>query len=134
MIMRLALATCIVALPSLGAADDRGFPFEHELYLEVRPMAGSKRVPGLEVGPSGRASIDLWCASGPGQVVVAADTISIIAGPMSGLPGDPACSPERAQADAEVLSALSQVTNWRRDADVVTLVGPKPLRFHVSSH
>lgn len=127
-----ALAACFLALPAAGFAQD--FPFEHELYLDVRPMPGSKRVPGLEVTPNGQARIDLWCASGPGQVVVAAETITIIAGQMTGQPGDPACTPERAQADAEVLDALTQVTGWRRDADVVTMTGPKPLRFHVSSH
>lgn len=126
------LAAALVALPVIALAEE--FPFEHELYLDVRPMAGSKRVPGLEVMSSGEGRIDLWCASGPAQVVVAGDTITIIAGQMAGQPGDPACTPERAQADAAVLDAFTQVTNWRREADVVTLMGPRPLRFNISTH
>lgn len=134
--MRLTPAACCALvlctlMPAAGFANDQGFPFDHELYLDVSPMPGSKRVPGLEVRPDGRATIDLWCASGPGQVVIAADTITIIPGPMNGQQ----CPPERAQADDEVLRALNQVTAWRREQDVVILTGPMPpLRFHMSTH
>jgi hypothetical protein len=119
-----------VTLALLTAASAQEFPFERELLLDAAPMRGSKRVPGLEVSSSGQATIDLWCKSGPGQAIVAEDTITIIAGEMR-----PAqCSPEQSRGDDEMLASLTQVTHWRREGDVLVLVGPTVLRFRSTTN
>lgn len=113
--------------PSLAQNE---FPFDHELLFDTKPMRNSKRVPTLEVTADGQATIDLWCKSGSGQVVVAAQTITIIPGPMSEQP----CAPERAQGDEDMLVGLTQVTTWRREGDVLVLIGPKVLRFRLATN
>jgi heat shock protein HslJ len=75
--------------------------------LDARPMRGSKRVPVLSIDPGGRAQIDLWCKRGQGEAAVAGDTITITIGAMR----DGPCTPERAQADEDMIAALSAVTN-----------------------
>ena len=74
--------------------------------------------------------IDLWCKRGQGQAAIAGDTITIIIGTMNEEP----CTPECAQADDEVIAALSGVTNWSMRGDVVTLTGAKPLRFRLAAN
>lgn len=93
-------------------------------------MRGGKRVPVLAIEPSGRAQIDLWCKRGQGQATIAGSTITIAVGAMSGEP----CTPERAQADEELIAALSQVTNWNQRGDVVTLTGAVTLRFRLATN
>jgi len=44
------------------------------------------------------------------------------------------CTPERMQADEELLAALSQVTGWRRAGEGIVLEGPKSLEFRISDH
>jgi heat shock protein HslJ len=110
-------------LPAFAA--ETAFPFDHELILDASPMRGSKRIPIIQISENGAASIDLWCASLQAQATVAADAITIV-------PGTAAldqCPPDRAERDEQLLSALSQVTNWRRKGDVVELIGAKNLRF-----
>jgi heat shock protein HslJ len=123
----LALA-CGSTASAIG--NDLEFPYDRELLLDVRPMSGSKRLPGLEVATGGAASIDLWCNSGAGQVVVAAETVTIIPGPMS----EQQCAAERMQGDADLLAALSEVTTWHRDGDVLVLVGPRTLRYRLMTN
>lgn len=106
------------------------FPFDRDLVLDVRAMRGSKRLPVLAIGPDGRAQIDLWCKRGQGQAVIAGETITIAMGAMK----DEPCVPERAQADEEMIAALSQVTGWSRKGDVVTLIGATPLRFRLATN
>lgn len=122
---------CAAALAlALQAAADDGFPFDRELMLDAKPMRGSKRVPLLEVAAGGEATIDLWCNSGKGEVVVAGAAITVTLGPMS----TNECSPERARADEEMAAALSQVTAWRRDGGAIVLVGPQVLRFRPTTN
>ncbi len=90
-------------------------------------MKGSKRVPILDISPSGAAAIDLWCDSVQGQVVVVADTITILTGARTAR----ACPPERAKGDDEMVAALQQVTNWRMKGGSVELIGPRTLRFRL---
>ena len=123
-------AVVSVTLALVAGALAQEFPFERELLLDAAPLRGSKRVPGLEVSASGEATIDLWCKSGRGQVVVAGDTITIIPGEM----GASQCSPEQTRADDETLAALSQVTTWRREGDVLVLIGPANLRFRSTTN
>ena len=84
-------------------------------------MRGGKRVPVLSVEQNGRAQIDLWCKRGDGQAAIAGDAITITVGAMR----DEPCTPERAQADEDMLAALAGVTNWSARGDVVTLTGAK---------
>ena len=46
---------------------DEGFPFGLEMTLDVAAQPGSKRLPTLEIGDSGEATLDLWCKAGKGQ-------------------------------------------------------------------
>jgi len=112
--------------PDRPLAASEGFPFDQELLLDAKPMRGSKRVPTLDIRPNGAVSIDLWCNSVQGQLVVASDTITVMTGPRT----ERSCPPERLRGDEEVLSALQQVTNWRREGDALVLIGPQSLRFY----
>lgn len=113
------------ALPGKPAVAAEGFPFDQELLLDTKPMRGSKRVPMLEIGPNGAVMIDLWCNTVQGQIVVAANTITVMTGPKTSR----SCSPERERGDEEMISLLEQVTTWRREGDAVVLIGPQSLRF-----
>lgn len=44
------------------------------------------------------------------------------------------CTPERIQADDEILAAFGQVTGWRREDSGVVLEGTKALKFRASDH
>jgi hypothetical protein len=128
-VRRLAAAAVAISLTP-AMASDRGFPFDRELMLDAAPMPGSKRIPILEIDDNGAASIDLWCVSLRGQANVGADTISIVPGP-----AQPAqCAPDRQSGDDNLLAALAQVTNWRRQGDVIELIGATTLRFHLMTN
>lgn len=126
-VLVLALLCAGAASPSQAQSE---FPYDRDLVLDARAMRGSKRVPVLSVEQSGRAQIDLWCKRGQGQAAVAGDTIAITPGEMR----DEPCTPERAQADEEMLAALAGVTNWSARGDVVTLTGAKTLRFRAATN
>lgn len=132
-----ALVVALLAVCDLSRAAEP-FPFDRELLLDVRPMPPVKRVPVLMVEPNGAATIDLWCQTVKGRVELSATAIRIEPGPLpEGLPrymSDGQCTPERMQADQEVLTELAQVTDWRAHGDAVVLRGPTTLRFRVSSH
>jgi heat shock protein HslJ len=113
-----------------AAAQSGQFPFGKEMLLDARPMKGSKRVPVLEIDDSGTAAIDLWCNSLQGKFVVAADTVTIITGDIT----TRECPPDRAKGDEDIVNALNQVTNWRRQGDILTLIGPTPLRFRLTTN
>ena len=118
---------CVAAVPVQAAAE---FPFEVELLFDAKPLPGSKRIPMLEIYEDGRATIDLWCYSGNGRIEVKGDMIRVLFGSMRA----EGCTPERQQLDEELGRALSRVTQWRVEDDVVILVGPTELRFRLSSH
>jgi hypothetical protein len=134
-------AVCLLAL-TIGAAGlaqaNAEFPFQRELILQAKPIRPAKRLPMLTVETSGRATIDLWCKTVPGQVEVTADTIRITAEPLP--PELPAmmaqgqCTPERVAADEIILSMLTQATGWRRRGDGVELIGPQTLVFQPGDH
>ena len=122
----LAAGLCIAAASlAAAAAAERGFPFGSELIMDVKPMRGSKRVPMLVIGAQGETSIEAWCNTVKAQMVVAGDTLTILTGGAT----EQQCAAERMRADDELIEALTQVTNWRREGDVVTLRGSKTLRF-----
>ena len=111
-------------------ANERGFSFGREMILDTAPMAGSKRVPILEIDENGAASIDLWCASLHGQANVSDDTISIVLGPVQ-----PAqCAPDRQTGDENLLAVIVQMTNWRRSGDMIELRGTTTLRFRLMTN
>jgi hypothetical protein len=124
------VAVVLLGLPGLARAADNAFPFGTELMLDVEPLYGSKRVPMLQIDDDGTAAIDLWCASVHASATVGENSITIVAEPA----GPAQCSPERQSGDETLLAALSQVTNWRRDGDVIELIGPTTLRFRAMTN
>jgi heat shock protein HslJ len=126
----MAAAAILLAATAPAATAQGEFPFDHEMLLDERPLPGSKRVPILDIGADGRATVDLWCKSGPAQVEVSGSAIKFTLAPMPDAP----CTPERMQRDDDMAAALAEVTNWRIEGDVVTLIGPTPLRFRLSTH
>jgi hypothetical protein len=126
--VRRALLVLLILAASLSpAVTGDSFPFGTTLMLDDAPMRGSKRIPMLEIAENGTASIDLWCASARAQAVVADNSISIAPGDLQ----NTQCEPDRQSRDAELLAALAQVTNWRRNGEVVELLGVVPLRFRL---
>ncbi|HET8974036.1 MAG TPA: hypothetical protein VFN63_12210 [Pseudolabrys sp.] len=130
-------ALAVILSSGLATAADQ-FPFDQELLLDAAPMRPAKRMPILTVEPNGNAKIDLWCRTVPARVEISDATIKIEAGP---LPEDlPAmqsagqCTPERMQADEEMLAALVQATSWRREGEGVVLEGSRELKFRTSDH
>lgn len=132
--VRLVLACLLVCaavpLAPRPAASDEAFPFGSELMLDVAPMRGSKRVPIIAIEENGSATIDLWCLSLHADATVGDDSITIVPGP----PQASACTPERAASDQDLLAALSQVTRWRREGEVIELSGPTTLRFRLMTN
>ena len=124
------LVPCLLGAAVATFAAEFDFPFDQPMLLDVAPMQGSKRVPMLEVRPNGAASIALWCASGFGRVDLDGPSIRILPNAFQPV----TCAPEHRQRDAEMLSALTQITTWRRDGDSVVLIGPQVLHYMLSTN
>ncbi|WP_298242357.1 META domain-containing protein [uncultured Bradyrhizobium sp.] len=122
-------AVAMLAMSSVARAED-GFPFGSEMTLEALPQAGSKRIPNIEIGDHGEVLLELWCKGGKGQFSVAGNTVIFVPGQIQ----DRNCPPARAQADDDLLAALSSVETWKRQGDVLTLIGPKSLRFRTTGN
>jgi len=130
-VVAFGLACVSFAAAAQSATAQAQFPYERDLVLDARPMRGGKRVPILSIDSAGRAQIDLWCKRGQGEAVIAGDTITILVGAMR----DEACTAERAQADEELIAALSQVTSWSQRGAIVTLGGAgATLRFRAAEN
>jgi META domain len=122
----------------LGAADfntipafaDNGFPFGLEMALDAGRQAGSKRIPNMEIGEAGETVLELWCKGGKGQFSVAGNTVIFVAGPLE----DRACPPAQAQADDDLVAALSEAATWKRQGDFVSFIGTKTLRFRLNTN
>lgn len=125
--MVLVLAAVVNFSPAL--ADD-GFPFGTEMTLDVGRQAGSKRIPNIEIGDAGEVVLELWCKGGKGQFSVAGNTVIFVAGEME----NRSCSPDRAQADDDLIAALTDAATWKRQGDFVSFVGAKTLRFRVNTN
>jgi META domain len=123
----LAAAAVVGVIPA--NADD-GFPFGADMTLDVARQPGSKRLPTLEIGDNGEARLELWCKGGKGQFSVAGNTVVFVAGPLE----DHDCPPAKAQADDELIAALSEAATWKRQGDLVSFIGTKPLRFHLNTN
>ena len=124
----LVLVAALQATPALGADDE--FPFGLEMTLDVARQPGSKRLPTLEIGDNGEVILELWCKGGKGQFSVAGNTVVFVAGPLE----DRSCPPARAQADDELIAALCEATNWKRQGDFVTFAGARTLRFRINTN
>ena len=120
----------VVAVPVVPAVAQSEFPYDRDLMLDARAMRGGKRVPVLSIEQNGRAQIYLWCKRGDGQAAIAGDAITITVGAMK----DEPCTPERAQADEDMLAALAGVTNWSARGNAVTLSGATTLRFRAATN
>jgi hypothetical protein len=125
-----ALVLAAAAFKAIPALADDGFPFGLEMTLDVAPQPGSKRLPTLEIGDSGEATLELWCKGGKGQFSIAGNTVIFVAGPLQ----DRACLPAKAQADDDLVAALSEAATWKRQGDFVSFIGTKPLRFRLNTN
>ena len=125
-----ALASAIAAFGTVSAYADSEFPFGFEMTLDTAPQPGSKRMPTLEIGDNGEATLDLWCKGGKGQFSVAGNTVIFVPGPLE----DRACPPARAQADDDLVAALGEAATWKRQGDLVSFIGARPLRFRINTN
>jgi heat shock protein HslJ len=128
------LLACVVLAgmiaPAAAVATDTAFPFGSELALDTAPPPGTKRVPTIEIDEDGAAAFNLWCARVSGSASVTNDAITIV--PSKTLSAQ--CTPERLTQDAALLAALSQVTSWRRNGDVIDFLGVTNLRFRLMTN
>jgi len=126
-----AAVLLVAATPNTGHAQaDNGFPFGMEMTLDVGRQTGSKRIPNLEIGDAGEVVLELWCKGGKGQFSVAGNTVIFVAGAME----NRSCPPDRAQADDELIAALSDVATWKRQGDFISFIGTKTLRFQLNTN
>jgi hypothetical protein len=125
-----ALVLAAAGLNAIPALADNEFPFGLEMMLDAARQPGSKRVPTLEIGDNGEVTLELWCKGGKGQFSVAGNTVIFVPGPLQ----DRACPPARAQADDELVAALSEAATWKRQGDFVSFIGTRPLRFHLNTN
>jgi hypothetical protein len=130
-----AMEACIASLLMMSAfvipaRAEEEFPFGMEMTLDAQPQPGSKRIPDLDIGDNGEVVLELWCKGGKGQFSVAGNTVVFVAGPME----DRACPAARAQADDELVAALTDTTTWRRQGDLVSFTGSKTLRFRLNTN
>jgi heat shock protein HslJ len=125
-----ALAVCILGGAVAADAAERGFPYNSELMMDAKPMRGSKRVPMLVIGAKGETKIEGWCNNTEAQLVVAADTLTILTGAST----EQQCPADRMRADQDLMAVLMEITHWRRDGDVLTLRGTKTLRFRTMTN
>ena len=123
------ILTLFVFTARPACADD-GFPFGFEMTLDAAPQPGSKRIPTLEIGDNGEARLDLWCKAGKGQFSVAGNTVIFVPGQLQ----DRDCPPARAQADDDLVAALSEAATWKRRGDLVSFIGTRPLRFRINTN
>ena len=121
----------LISLSSMNCVKAaEGFPFGMEMTLDAARLPGSKRVPDLDIGEDGEVVLELWCKGGKGQFSVAGNTVIFVAGQIR----DRSCPPAKAQTDDDLVAALSSVETWKRQGEVLTLIGPKPLRFRMNGN
>jgi hypothetical protein len=122
-----ALLLATSAFSANPACAQNEFPFGFEMTLDAARQPGSKRIPTMEIGDNGEATLELWCKGGKGQFSVAGNTVIFVAGPLE----DRACPPAKAQADDDLVAALSEAATWTRQGDLISFIGTRPLRFRL---
>ena len=127
---RAVVLAVLASVSAIQARAEDGFPFGMEMTLDAPPKPGSKRIPDLDIGDNGQVILELWCKGARGQFSVAGNTVVFVPGPIE----DRACPPARAQADDDLIAALSEVTTWRRQGDLVAFIGSKTLRFRLNTN
>ena len=126
-----ASALLVAAVPNAAQAQaDNGFPFGMEMTMDVPPQPGSKRIPNLEIGDRGEVVLELWCKGGKGQFSVAGNTVIFVAGAME----NRNCPANRAQADDELIAALTDAATWKRQGDAISFIGTRTLRFRLNTN
>jgi hypothetical protein len=120
----------LASVSAISARAEDGFPFGMEMTLDALPQPGSKRIPDLDIGDNGEVVLELWCKGGKGQFSVAGNTVVFVPGPIE----NRACPPARAQADDDLIAALSEATTWQRRGDSVAFIGSKTLRFRLNTN
>jgi META domain len=123
------VAVAVLLISGIASAEE-GFPFGTEMTLEALPQPGSKRIPNIEIGDNGEVVLELWCKGAKGQFSVAGNTVIFVPGQIQ----DRSCPPAKAQADDDLVATLAATETWKRQGDVLTLFGPKPLRFRVNGN
>jgi hypothetical protein len=126
----IALAFATAAFHVVPASADEEFPFGMVMTLDAARQPGSKRVPNMEIGDNGEAVLELWCKGGKGQFSVAGNTVIFVAGQIE----DRACPPAKAQADDDLVAALSEAGTWKRQGDLVSFIGTTTLRFRLDGN
>lgn len=128
----LSLLACGAAAPA------EQFPFDQEILLDAAPMRPGKRMPILLVEPNGNAKIDLWCKAVSARVTISDMSMKIepesLPEELPEMLSAGQCTPERVQADEELLATLTQVTGWQRQNGNILLLGPTELKFRPSDH
>jgi hypothetical protein len=128
----LSLLACGAAAPA------EQFPFDQEILLDAAPMRPGKRMPILLVEPNGNAKIDLWCKAVSARVTISDMSMKIepesLPEELPEMLSAGQCTPERVQADQELLATLTQVTGWQRQNGNIVLLGPTELKFRASDH
>ena len=128
----LSLLACGAAAPA------EPFPFDQEILLDAAPMRPGKRMPILLVEPNGNAKIDLWCKAVSARVTISDMSMKIepesLPEELPEMLSAGQCTPERVQADQELLATLTQVTGWQRQNGNIVLLGPTELKFRPSDH
>jgi hypothetical protein len=129
-----SVGMALILLAATGASaraqEDTSFPFGMEMTMDVLPQPGSKRVPNLDIDDNGEVTIEFWCRGGKGQFSVAGNTVIFVAGQMENRD----CPAAKAQADDDLLAALTSATNWTRRGDAVSFIGPQTLKFHINTN
>jgi hypothetical protein len=74
--------------------------------------------------------LELWCKGGKGQFSVAGNTVIFVAGAME----NRTCPADRAQADDDLIAALTEAATWKRQDDFVSFVGTRTLRFRLNTN
>jgi hypothetical protein len=133
-----ALAAVLLSFICTATVMAQPFPFDQELLLDAEPMRPGKRMPILTVEANGNARIDLWCRTVSARVEIADTSIKIEVGPLPeelpAMQGAGQCTPERIKADEEMLASIIQVTEWRREGEVILLIGPATMKFRPATN
>jgi heat shock protein HslJ len=126
----IAVAGPFPARRANAQSGSQSFPYGRELRLDADRMRGTRKIPILDIGTDGTADIEMWCNSVKAQLIVAANTITIITGATSSRQ----CGPDLLRADDDLLTALTQASLWRMDDTALVLMGGRTLRFVVQTN
>lgn len=128
--LKTAAAIAAAMMAAAPACAQSEFPFGLEMTLDSRPLPGSKRIPSLEISDRGEVRLELWCKGGRGQFSVAGDSVIFMAQAIE----DRGCPADKAQLDDALVASLGEATGWKRQGDVISFVGPRPLRFRLNTN